>query len=366
MNTQATTQSKSILAKLLATENIIVQHKKKISTAFFDVKSRILVLPMWDHLDESLYNMLVVHEVGHALETPGDGWVDAIKKIAQEVGGDRHQGAVQAFLNVVEDARIDKLQKRRYPGSKRYYFEGYRNLLTEGFFGDVYKSREFIDRINIHFKAGLYTNVVFNAAEMKFITEIEKLETWNQVVDLTKRLYVFCQKQKSKKTSGYTMIFDDSDEEILVLPKSSKKNQTPTSPPKVDVEDDKSTFTTGTGEISGQASSDSEDEIEEEDDFDINDHGDETSNFDDDENYHEFEDEEDTYTRQGYFLFSKESSIDLISEYVEDKMTQDEFQSFLVEVFGSYRLAIKDGAAIYVCHPSMNQIQFQSNKPSHY
>lgn len=42
-----------------------------------------------------------------------------------------------------------------------------------------------------------------------------------------------------------------------------------------------------------------------------------------------------------------------------DKMAPEEFRSFLMEVFGSYRLAIKDGAAVYVCHPSSFQREFQ-------
>ena len=37
--------AKSFLAKLLATENISVEHKK-VKTAYFDVKSRLLVLPL--------------------------------------------------------------------------------------------------------------------------------------------------------------------------------------------------------------------------------------------------------------------------------------------------------------------------------
>ena len=60
-------QSKSQLAKLLATENISFQHDPSARTAYFDVKNRILVLPVWQNISNDLYDMLVVHEVGHAL-----------------------------------------------------------------------------------------------------------------------------------------------------------------------------------------------------------------------------------------------------------------------------------------------------------
>ena len=36
---------KETLAKLLATENLIVEHRK-VSTAFFNVEKRVLTLPM--------------------------------------------------------------------------------------------------------------------------------------------------------------------------------------------------------------------------------------------------------------------------------------------------------------------------------
>ena len=80
-------QSKSQLAKLLATENISFQHDPSARTAYFDVKNRILVLPVWQNISNDLYDMLVVHEVGHALDTPAEGWVQVIDKIAQNVHG---------------------------------------------------------------------------------------------------------------------------------------------------------------------------------------------------------------------------------------------------------------------------------------
>ena len=61
--------SKSILAKLLATENITVSHQAT-QTAYFDLKNRTLVCPVWKDMDGALYDLLMGHEVGHALETP--------------------------------------------------------------------------------------------------------------------------------------------------------------------------------------------------------------------------------------------------------------------------------------------------------
>ena len=62
---------KSQLAKLLATEDLVVEHKD-INTAQFNVQTRVLTLPMWDKASNFVYDMLVGHEVGHALYTPNE------------------------------------------------------------------------------------------------------------------------------------------------------------------------------------------------------------------------------------------------------------------------------------------------------
>ena len=66
-------ESKGYLAKLLATENISVEHRK-VQTASFDVKNRRLTLPIWKKMDNNIIDLLIAHEVGHALYTPQNAW----------------------------------------------------------------------------------------------------------------------------------------------------------------------------------------------------------------------------------------------------------------------------------------------------
>ena len=89
---------KDQLAKLLATEDLVVEHKK-VLTASFNVSTRVLVLPMWEKASNNVYDMLVGHEVGHALFTPNDDWF-----LKTDVP--------HGIVNVCEDARIEKLMKR--------------------------------------------------------------------------------------------------------------------------------------------------------------------------------------------------------------------------------------------------------------
>jgi hypothetical protein len=174
-------ESKSILAKLLATENISVQ-QDNIPTAAFDVKKRVLYIPNWKDMSNSLQDLLIGHEVGHAFETPSEGWHDAICE----------DSTLKGYLNVIEDARIERKVKTRYPGLVKSFFSGYRELFERDFFGvkdmDV-NTLPLIDRINLHFKVGTYLNIEFSKTEQSFVNRCEKTETWEDVEALARELH---------------------------------------------------------------------------------------------------------------------------------------------------------------------------------
>ena len=140
---------KSQLAKLLATEDIIVEHKK-VETAQFNVHTRVLILPLWEKASNDVYDMLVGHEVGHALFTPDQ---DPPKDIP-------HQ-----FVNVVEDARIEKLMKRRYMGIAKSFYKGYNEMHKQDFFeldGEDINNLNLADRANLYFKIGSFIDLSFS------------------------------------------------------------------------------------------------------------------------------------------------------------------------------------------------------------
>jgi len=203
--------AKSFLAKLLATENISVEHKK-VKTAYFDVKSRLLVLPIWKDMNEDITDLLIAHEVGHALFTPQDGWEDAVieRKIPK------------SFCNVIEDARIEKLIKRRYPGLSQSFIKGYRDLINNDFFGTKDKDLNnmlLIDRLNIHFKSShVESPLTFtDSYEKDVVSRMEKLETFEDVIELADELSKYCKEEQEEKeqemqTNGFDEHgFDDED-----------------------------------------------------------------------------------------------------------------------------------------------------------
>ena len=189
------------LAKLLAAENIMVEHKP-IKTAYFDVKNRVLALPMWKEMTETLYHMLVLHEVGHALETPPDGWKGAIDKVAEENESKRVGRTFQGYLNVVEDARIERKIKTKFPGSRRDFIEGYDWLHQQDFFNvknDDVDDLALIDRINLYFKLGTRMRIKFTDEEREFVRRAEQTITFDDAVKLSEDLLAYAKLKKEEE-----------------------------------------------------------------------------------------------------------------------------------------------------------------------
>jgi len=171
-------------ARLLATEDILVEHRAT-ATASFDLKTRLLILPMWKDMKESLYHMLVLHETAHALFTPIDGWEKVVKDEEEYLLG---------YVNAVEDARIDRKMKAKFPGGRADYAESAVYLVEYDFFemaGKDLHTYSFIDRLNIHFKVGSIVNVPFSDEERPFIFRMETTSTFEDVVALARDILQF-------------------------------------------------------------------------------------------------------------------------------------------------------------------------------
>jgi|TARA_R110001592_G_scaffold330921_2_gene613404 hypothetical protein len=202
--------AKTLLAKLMSEENIRVEHKK-IDTAYFDVKNRVLALPIWTEMSSDLYDLLTGHEVGHALYTPSD--IDVLRDAASRSSKD--------FVNVVEDARIEKMMKRKFAGLGGCFIRGYNDLLERDFFGDVeFSKMNLIDRINVYFKTrhsqSLLEQECFMEEELPFIEKIENLQTFENVADVSEEIYNFLKKRSEEEdtTPQAPTQFEMSDEDM--------------------------------------------------------------------------------------------------------------------------------------------------------
>ena len=180
-------QSKSILARLLADEDLSVRHDMAAPTAAFDLQTRTLILPTWENMSASLYDMLVGHEVAHALYTPSDRWQKDIQSIATDYG--LPYGTVQQYVNIVEDARIERAIKAKFPGLRRDFLSAYVDLMGRDLFdlkGRSIADLPLIDRINLEFKVGLHAGqqIPFDAAESVWVDRVSKAGSWEDVLDI--------------------------------------------------------------------------------------------------------------------------------------------------------------------------------------
>jgi len=203
-NVLFTKNSKSLLAKLMAEEDLTVQHRK-VETAFFDVEKRLLVVPIWKDMSDNLYDLFMGHEVGHALYTPAD--TEVLQEAIDRSNKD--------FVNVVEDARIEKMMKIKFPGLRAPFYKGYQELNERDFFGTNNKeisTFSFIDRINLFYKSSMNDfefNMIFSEEEKPLVKKVGKTETFEEVAAVAEEIYNFIkdkvqnrQEQNSQQSGG--------------------------------------------------------------------------------------------------------------------------------------------------------------------
>ena len=189
------------LARLLAAENLVVEHKA-VETASFDVDKRVLTLPIWEG-SKRMYDMLVGHEVGHALYTPNDSWDEWVGTLPK------------SYLNVTEDARIEKLMKRKFPGIIKDFYAGYQELNDRDFFGvkdTDYDTLNLIDKINLYFKIGAYEIIPFTAPEKALRDAVADAETFMDAIDAARAIYEYSKEQQSKVEAPLAPQSSDSEE----------------------------------------------------------------------------------------------------------------------------------------------------------
>jgi len=188
---ESTSNIRSVLAKLLAKENITVQHGN-YETAFFDVENRILGLPIWKDKGKDVYDLLVGHEVGHALYTP---MFDV---------GTVGTGFLKNCANVVEDIRIERMIQSTYPGLIRCFTEAYAVLHADNFFGIAGKDVNTLglgDRINLKAKLGNRISIQFSKKEQPIVDQCFAVQTWEDTLKAAKALCDFCKKAEEQKKS---------------------------------------------------------------------------------------------------------------------------------------------------------------------
>jgi len=252
-------ESKSLLAKLMATENLVVE-QRKVSTALFDTVSRVLVVPILDNnIPPHTYDLFMGHEVGHALWTPSNG-----HEIREKYG------VPHSIANLVEDSRIERKIKYKYPGLKNSFVRGYKDLLDRNFFetkGVNINSMKFVDRLNLHCKGGAFLNIQFSEKEMELVRAVESTETYDDVMVVCQKIINFIKETvKNQETVQLPMPIDDEEEDDLsdlIMHNDEGDDDEAEDDGKSETTEEEEDDFEGTGEASSESDTNEDEETEE-------------------------------------------------------------------------------------------------------
>lgn len=167
----------TLFAKLLSSENISVVYARG-ATPSFNTKTRVLTLPMmsFDKNQDDLYDMFVSHEVAHALYTE----YEVIHQYRDKLNH------FFRYFNVVEDARIERLMKKKFAGAKVVFNRGYSCLLN---MVNQDPNKSFIERINEWFSFGVNANAKFTDIEQGYVDRVAKTETTEDAILLAEEIF---------------------------------------------------------------------------------------------------------------------------------------------------------------------------------
>lgn len=197
------------LAKLMSSEDIGVTYGN-VETAYFNTETRTLMLPNWEGLKEIELEMIIAHEIGHALYTPAKEWKETILSMNPPT-------LFKYYLNIVEDARIEKLVKRKFPGTKKIFYFGYASLNErEDLFSKNYSEYTFIDYINLYYKLGGIRKVNLTEKHKYFIEKMDLMESFEDAVSITKEIFDYCKNDLLEEMSNLNSVNSESSGESEV------------------------------------------------------------------------------------------------------------------------------------------------------
>jgi len=174
--------NKHVFANLLAKENMTIVHDPSAKTAYIGT-DRVITLPVLKDMTGYMYDVFLSHEISHALHTPLEECKEFDKNFF-------------TFVNITEDARIEKLIQKKFPGLTRQYKEFYTTIHNKeyDFFGihkdnlDISKL-SLIDRINLEFKIGGSVDIPFSKEEEYFVNLVENEITFDDAVNAAQEIW---------------------------------------------------------------------------------------------------------------------------------------------------------------------------------
>ena len=172
-------------ARLLTNESITLTYSKEADTAYFDVESRSIVMPLFEYLDRECNAALTAHECGHALYskyTP-----EETIELSEKYGD---------IFNVIEDGFIERMIVSKYPGILNFFKKAYSTFVEQDFFGVKDKdlnTLQFIEKMNLNLKLNrIGINIPMdNPVENSFLHRAYIVNSNDEVKELVKDIYEY-------------------------------------------------------------------------------------------------------------------------------------------------------------------------------
>lgn len=169
--------------RLMAEENITII-EGPYRTASADVENRVMRIPDFSRESNALRILFGAHEVGHFRWTP--------KELLHEVisNSDLPKGLFPC-VNIIEDIRIEKRIRQRFPGLIKEFKAAYKELMDRKFFGPVDEKSGFINKVNVKSKAGEDAGFEFDGKDLAVYKYLLNTHNEDEVIKKAKFLYIY-------------------------------------------------------------------------------------------------------------------------------------------------------------------------------
>lgn len=199
----------SLLAKLLAEENIAIMHDSTLSSAKFDLVKRVLALPVYNDMSGDNFDGMMSTEVAHALWTPVTQYNAVVKRLTSL------NPEYEQIIKMIEGVRVEKHLKRKYPGLSGTLSKMYLDFWDKNYFGISHMPLEnlnIVDKLNIGSKVPWF-DIPMDSYEETFKQDLNRVETFQDACVLARDIIDYLkQKQEEYEKSLTENQGDENDE----------------------------------------------------------------------------------------------------------------------------------------------------------
>lgn len=161
---------------LLAEEKLNVVRSSAATTASINLTTRTCTIPAFAVKDKDIFLLMGSHEVSHALHTPPDWYVQ------HNTDASSAQSLYATCVNIVEDIRIERMIRNKFPGFVHVYIRGYKKLLGEGFFSlESWAKFKTHDRVNAYAKLGKSLPIDMTQSDICIYKYVASAKTFEDV-----------------------------------------------------------------------------------------------------------------------------------------------------------------------------------------